>query len=213
MIVGMGFVGSQSVLILCFSGPRLPSGFFVGSWRCGLNVCGSTSPRTPREGSGMNGTSQYPAPGEMMPDFELVATNDTHVRVSDYRGRRHLVLIFIGLGNSDTARDLLRRFSKQYAEFDREDAQVLVIVRGDKVRAENLGPDGSFPFPVLLDDGSRVHDMVGASKPEAECRPVVCLIDRYGEFRQEFRAEGLPAADTVEAILDWVRYINLECPE
>jgi peroxiredoxin len=153
------------------------------------------------------------APGEIMPDFSLVSTDGKRIRISDYHGRRHLILIFIGLGNSEMARELLRQLADRYSELASEDAQVLMIVQRGKGESKNLGQGPGLSFPVLIDDDSRIHNMMGALKPEELRAPIVCIVDRYGEIRHEFHVESSRVVYAADTILDWVRYINLECPE
>jgi len=85
----------------------------------------------------------------MVPDFILVSTTRARVRISDYRGRRNLILVLCGKGDSDKIRSLLGQISKRYSEFATEEAQVLAVVQGAEFQAEHLKQSQSFPFPVL----------------------------------------------------------------
>ncbi len=158
-------------------------------------------------------SAQLPAPGEIMPDFTLASPGGEHLRISDYRGRRNLILIFSGTGDSETERRLLRKFSEIYSEFVREEAQVLAIVQGPKDQVEHLKKNEGLPFPVLADAHNRAHLLVGASGAEQNGTPVVYVIDRYGEIRHVYHAEQPGHSPAAREALEWVRYINLECPE
>jgi peroxiredoxin len=141
-------------------------------------------------------------PGEIMPDFTLVSTRGTRVRLSDYRGRRDVVLVFSGRGNSEMVRGLLQRVSEQYPEFVSEETQVLAVVQGAKGVAELLEQNRDLPFLVLTDEESRVHNMAGALKSADDYTPVVHVIDRYGEIRHVFRTEQFEPVCTAAEILD-----------
>jgi len=157
--------------------------------------------------------AQLPAPGEIMPDLTLVSTGRANVRISDYRSRRNLILIFSGTGDSETVRRLLRDFSEIYSEFVSEEAQVLAVVQGSRDRAEQLERSDALSFPVLADEDGHAHLRVGVLGPEQNCTPVVYVVDRYGEIRHVSRAEESRGGLTPGEALDWIRYINLECPE
>lgn len=156
---------------------------------------------------------RLPVPGEIMPDIALITGGGGRVRFSDYRGRRNLVLIFAGKGESDAARQFLGRFSEMYSEFVGEEAEVLTIVQGARDRVKDLGRIHRLPFPVLADEDCRVHSVAGAPETAQDYLPVVYVIDRYGEIRKVFRAEQSEGAYTPQDVLDWVRFVNLECPE
>lgn len=166
------------------------------------------------DSSGVQGqTVQLPVPGEIMPDFTLLSTGGESVRISDYRGRRNLILIFTGTGDCETVRRLLRQFSEIYSEFISEEAQVLAVVRGPSNRAEQLERSDALSFPVLADEDGHAHLRVGVLVPDQNCTIVVFVVDRYGETRHVFRAEESRVGLTPRGALDWIRYINLECPE
>ncbi len=157
--------------------------------------------------------AQIPVPGEIMPDLNLISTGRANVRISNYRSRRNLILIFSGTGYSETVRRLLRNFSEIYSEFVSEEAQVLAVVQGSRDRAEQLERSDAISFPVLADEDGHAHIRVGVLGPEQNCTPVVYVVDRYGEIRHVSRAEESRAGLTPGEALDWIRYINLECPE
>lgn len=154
-------------------------------------------------------TTRPPSVGEMMPDFALVSMNGSRVRISDYRGRRNLVLIFCVSGNSKETCSLLQDVSGRRSEFEGEEAQVLVIVLKTDDQAELRR---NLPFPVQQGEGDHAHELAGVDANEKDFRPVIYVVDRYGEIRHICRQE-MPSCANVGAILEWVRYINLECPE
>jgi len=154
-------------------------------------------------------TNRLPSAGEMMPDFALVSMNGRRVRISDYRGRSNLVLILCASGNSKETRSFLQEVFGRRSEFEGEEAQVLVIVLKADDQAELRR---NLPFPVLQDEEGHAHELGGMAANEKDFTPVIYVVDRYGEIRHICR-QGMPSCANVGAILEWVRYINLECPE
>lgn len=150
-----------------------------------------------------------PSAGEMMPDCTLVSMNGKRIRVSDYRGRRNLVLIFCARDNSKEIRSFLRQVFEQRSEFEGQEVQMLVIVLDADEKSEFLL---NLPFQVVRDEKGHAHDLAGVAGNEKDFRPVVYVVDRYGEIQHVWRDIDASCAN-VATILDWVRYINLECPE
>jgi peroxiredoxin len=122
------------------------------------------------------------------------------VQLSDYRGRRDLVLCFVGRDLHGAASDLLKSLSTRKDELEYEDTQVLVIVAGSLSAVEFLRARDGLAFPVLADADGAVHDRYAAN---------LVITDRYGEIYSVHRSTW-PTADEVMASL---RHINAECPE
>lgn len=154
-------------------------------------------------------TLEFPSVGELMIDFILFSMDGDRLRISDFRGRSNLVLIFCASGNSKETRNFLQEVSGLRSEFEGEEAQVLVIVLMSDDQAEL---HRNLPFPVLQDENGYAHELAGVAVNKRDFRPVIYVIDRYGEIRHICR-QGVPSCANAGAILEWVRYINLECPE
>ncbi len=137
---------------------------------------------------------------EMIPDFVLPSSSGGRVQASSYRGRRDLVLVFIGQGGNE---NLLDALASANGELNEEETQVLVVYRGSVAQAEDLRRRLSLPFPVLADEDGQVHLRYAVK------RAAVVITDRYGEIYSVFR-QVLP--DT-EEILASLRHINAACPE
>ena len=151
--------------------------------------------------------------GEIVPDFVLLTREGTSVRISDYRGKRNLVLIFCGAGISGPVRSLLRDVSESYREFAAEEVELFAVVQGADYKDEDLDRGGTLAFPFLLDRLGHVHDLFGAPASAQDLFPLAGIVDRYGELRHVSRVGDPGGPFGAHEILDWVRYINLECPE
>lgn len=154
-----------------------------------------------------------PLVGEIVPEFTLLSTAGAYVRASDYRGKRNLILIFCGAVNSASARRVVHQVSELNAEFVAEEAKVFAVVQGAGDEAEDLDGSCNPPFPILLDKDWHAHELFGVRSSEQHSLPAVCVVDRFGELRHVSRAAGSQPSGFVRDILEWVRYINLECPE
>ncbi len=164
----------------------------------------ATLPDLPENGS----PAQYPQQRQMVPDFTLASSTGREYRLSSFRGRRDLVLVFVGAGAEAEpwapASNLLRSLAQHTAELDDEEALVLAIFQGEMVAAEALRKRDHLPFVVLADRDGAVHRRYGAIAEAA-----AYLTDRYGEI-YEARRGDLPSSDDLLASL---RHINAACPE
>ena len=136
----------------------------------------------------------------MVPDFILPISDGREFQVSRYRGRRDLVLIFVGADTSSAA-DLLRGLVAQRSELDYEETVVAVIVERSQVEAEALRKRDGLPFIVLADSDGSVTGRFGT--------PSVYITDRYGEIYSTQHLP-LPSADEV---LKSLSHINAQCAE
>jgi peroxiredoxin len=141
-----------------------------------------------------------PRERQMAPDFVLPSSKGLHYQLSQWRGRRNLVLIFTGNGESST-QVLLRELVSRQTELEEEETVVLVILHGDIAAAEVLSAKESLPFPVLADEAGDVQQRYAA--------PSVYLTDRYGKIYGAYH-DGPPQVDD---LMDSVRHINAACPE
>jgi peroxiredoxin (alkyl hydroperoxide reductase subunit C) len=91
------------------------------------------------------------SPGANAPDFVLKDQNNQEVRLSDFRGRRRVLLVFYPFAFTRTCRGELCQVRDNLGDFQNDDVQVLSVsvdtVYSHKVWAEREGYD----FPLLSD--------------------------------------------------------------
>jgi peroxiredoxin len=135
------------------------------------------------------------------------------VRLSDFRGRRNLVVLLLSAEEGASSRRLLTDLAERYAEFVEEDAEILSVIRGPVDRAAWIRQRDNLPFPVLADEDGRVHRALGGHAAEGAGGAAVYVADRYGEVFYAHQAAEGQSLPTPEEILGWVRFIELQCPE
>jgi peroxiredoxin len=89
--------------------------------------------------------------GQPAPDFSLKDQSQKDVKLSDFRGRKRVVLIFYPLDWSPVCTNEHACFVNQMKQFEQLDAQVLGLsvdsVWSHKAYAEKMG----IPYPLLAD--------------------------------------------------------------
>ncbi len=149
-----------------------------------------------------------PRKGELMGDFVLPSAEGTNVQLSEYRGRKNLVLVLA----ARQAREFLEALGRCQPQLEHEQAQVLAIVAGP-AEALELQTDAAVRFPILADADKKIHGRLGALDRAGDPLPTLYVTDRFGEVFAAFhRAKGdkLPDAD---GLLDWLSFVNRQCEE
>jgi peroxiredoxin len=146
--------------------------------------------------------------GEILAEFTLPDVEGSSVSLESFRGRTNLVVVFAGdkLDGSPVT-VMLDELVARTEELAFEAAQVLVAVTS---RPDAVSQRGRWPFPVLVDEETRVHRTVGASDAAGRPAPAVIVTDRFREIYAAWHGSALPGA---QEILDWLVFINIQCPE
>jgi peroxiredoxin len=146
-------------------------------------------------------------------DFGLSSTEGKQVRISDYRGRRNLVVIAAGLYPDAVELPVIQELVRYYAEILEQEAWVILVLHCSLHGARLLQQRHQLPFVVLADEDGRVHRLLGAVGEGGGLTPAIYVTDRFGEVLAAFctaDGEQLPGAGE---ILGWLEFANRLCPE
>ena len=128
--------------------------------------------------------------GAMLRDFPVTMPSGAPRLLSDFRGRRLLVLVFDGTPAADA---LLAGLAANPAELDYHETQVIAIA------ADSHG------FPTAPGAPRAFYG--------AENNAAVFITDRYGEIFHAARAARGEALPTADEVFNWLDFINRQCPE
>ncbi|MGQ9555116.1 MAG: peroxiredoxin family protein [Anaerolineae bacterium] len=148
------------------------------------------------------------APGQLTPYLVLPATDGSWLRLSDYRGRRNLVLVFAAV-DCRPCRELLSSLAHEYTEFRQATAEVVAVVCGPTWQAERLRHQLNLPFLVLADEDGQGHKAFGATGEKG----AVYVSNRYGELYAIYHPAGEQPLPTAAELLEWLQFIEIQCPE
>jgi len=155
--------------------------------------------------------NQLPAKGYQFRHFTLPCVDGGEIRLSDYRGRFNLVLVFTD-GRPETA-SLLSEMTRRYGEFKNSEAEILVVAQLTSDEALRMKERVGLPCPVLVDEDGRIHREVGASDSQENPAAAVYVTDRFEEIFGAYRtSEGEPLPTAAE-VLNWLEFVNSQCPE
>jgi hypothetical protein len=125
----------------------------------------------------------------MLRDLAAHTLEGQPVQLSDLRGRRNLVLIFAG---TDAEEGRLISELQACGEAVREEEAVAAVFAA-------ADPDARAWYGALAGDGTP--------------RAALYVSDRYGEIYFAAHPERGQALPSAAEVLEWLRFINAQCPE
>jgi thioredoxin-dependent peroxiredoxin len=141
--------------------------------------------------------------GDPAPEFTLPGTAGKSYSLSDYSGKR-VVLVFYPGDDTPVCTKQLNTYNDGLAQFDGLDAQVLGISAQDVASHERFAGKFGLRFPLLSDTDKSVAGKYGTLGPLGFPRRSVFIVDREGIVRYAHRAiAGLtfrPVGELVAAL-------------
>lgn len=146
----------------------------------------------------------------MITNLRLTQSDGKPLRVSDYRQKQNLVILFIDDAGSGLLSRLVSTLSERYAEFKAEEAEILVVVG----QRDCLQPwlQVELPFPVVTFIDSDMNGKAAAIL-SSQTGAAVYVLDRYGEVYASYHPDDTTGVPTADDLLEWLRFIELQCPE
>jgi peroxiredoxin len=160
-----------------------------------------------------NGPPEYPSRGHLMRNFALLSAAGKQVQIADYRGRANLVLVLAGARGSEPDLELLTQLAARQSTVLEEEAQVIAVLYCAREQAQAIQSRAQFPFVVLADSEGAVHRSLGALDSQGSPCLAVYVTDRYAEVFAAWRTLRGDAAPTAQDIVEWLEFVNEQCPE
>ncbi|CAL9427630.1 peroxiredoxin [Streptomyces cellulosae] len=139
--------------------------------------------------------------GAQAPDFELKDNHGAPVRLSDFRGRKNVVLLFYPFAFTGVCTGELGEIRDRLEQFSERDAEVLAVSNDSIHTLRVFGEQEDLPFPLLSDfwphgDVSRAYGVFDEDKGCAVRGTFV--IDRQGVVRATVSSALADARDPGE---------------
>lgn len=128
--------------------------------------------------------------GERAPDFSLPSLRDGEWRLSDYVGKKNLVLFFYPKDETPGCTVEACTFRDAYQDFVDAGAEVIGISSDSVTSHESFASHHRLPYQLLSDQGGRVRALYGVKAtlgilPGRE----TFVIDKQGVVRYVFRSQ------------------------
>jgi peroxiredoxin Q/BCP len=139
--------------------------------------------------------------GDPAPDFELPDQDGRPVRLSQFRGKRAVVIFFYPKDDTTGCTIEACRFRDDYARFQAAGAEVLGISNDSPASHLRFRSKFNLPFTLLTDAGGRVRKLYGVKKTFGILPGRASYtIDRDGIVRHVFSSQSQPAKHVEEAL-------------
>lgn len=123
--------------------------------------------------------------GQKAPNFTATDARGRSVKLSDYHGKKNLVLIFYSGSFCSICGRQLANLQSHLTDFNKQDAEVLAISADDQTNARKVVGEYGLSFPVISDaDKSLIKKFgVGNVSQEGIAWPASFVIDKQGIVR------------------------------
>ncbi len=120
--------------------------------------------------------------GEVAPDFELSATGNRKIKLSDYQGQKNVVLAFYPFAFSPVCSLQLPALQEQLNEFAQYHTEVLGISVDSKHSNTAFAEHLHLHFPLLSDFERKVTQAFGVLREGGFAERATFVIDKQGKI-------------------------------
>ena len=139
--------------------------------------------------------------GQAAPDFELPDQQGKTVRLSQYRGKRAVVVYFYPKDDTSGCTAEACGFRDEFSEFQNADAEIIGISDDSTESHAKFATRYSLPFTLLSDKGGKVRKLYGVKKTLGIIPGrVTFVIDREGIVRHVFSSQTAFRKHVTEAL-------------
>lgn len=151
-----------------------------------------------------------PAVGEAAPDFKLPSTEGREISLSEFKGKKNVVLAFYPLDFSPVCSVQIPDYNAHLKQFEDADAVVIGISRDSlythKAWQEHLD---DMELTLLADMKGEVASQYGVYLPDmAMSGRAIFVIDKNGVLRHAHVEQKLQDKRTADEVLEMVRSLD-----
>jgi len=142
------------------------------------------------------------AVGDKAPAFNLKDQDGNTVALSDFKGKKNVVLVFYPGDMTPGCTMQLCAIRDDWSKFKRHDAVVFGVNHGDAESHATFIKKHAFPFPLLIDKGKKLSAKYGALKKFFKAiiiKRTVVVVGKDGNIA--YLKRGMPKdADILKAL-------------
>lgn len=139
--------------------------------------------------------------GEKAPDFTLPSNTGEKVTLSQFQGKKNVVLYFYPMNNSPVCTREAKAFRKRYERIKDLDAEVVGISSEDVLSQRDFTRKHELPFILLSDKGNKVRKLYGVPSTMGFIPGrVTYIIDKAGVVRHVFSSQFQPEKHAKDAV-------------
>lgn len=139
--------------------------------------------------------------GDKAPDFTLPDNKGGSTSLSDFKGKKNVVLFFYPKNDTKGCTAEACRFRDEYEAFLSLDTEVLGISSDSVSSHQRFAGKHGFSYPLLSDAGGKVRESYGVEKTWLLIPGrVTFVIDKQGTIRHIFNSQFNPEKHIDEAL-------------
>lgn len=149
---------------------------------------------------------------DIAPDFSLTDTQGKKIRLSDYKGKKHIVLVFNrGLGWPH-CRHHMAQLRQDYQKFVKRNTEVIAVAPDDAQALRDFWHKEQIPFVGLPDQGHKVADLYNQEVNALKFgrMPALFVIDKQGIIHFKHYSSSMSDIVPDEQLLSLLNTINKE---
>ena len=144
--------------------------------------------------------------GEKAPNFTLKATGGRMLSLSDFRGKRNVVLFFYHQDGSEPCTSEAEAFRDLQPTFEEAGSAILGVSRDNIIDHEAFARKSKLKYYLLSDEDRIVWNAYSTCRGEAHLSPddrLTCVIDKEGIVRKVWPQVSVPGHS--EEVLDFIK--------
>ncbi len=139
--------------------------------------------------------------GDDAPDFELEDQNGKKVRLSDFRGKKNVLLAFFPMAFSPVCTNEIGELKEKEELITKLDTQILASSVDSRYVQKAFSKDLGVRFPILSDFGKKALPLYGAlDEKRGFAKRTVLIVDKKGRIAYVKQYEPGAVPDLDEAI-------------
>jgi peroxiredoxin len=145
--------------------------------------------------------------GHTTPDFQLPdITNGTVVKLSDYRGKKPVLLAFTRIFTEKNYCPFcyphIKSLNENYEQFQNRGIEVLMMTSTDERQSQIVVKDLSLKMPLLSDPSCRVFRTYQVGQALGAPLPAQVVLDKQGKLRYKHLFSFLDHNAKIEKLLE-----------
>jgi len=165
----------------------------------------------------MNSNKVYPdklKTREEAPYFSLPSSRKEEISLWQFKQKRNLIIIFYHGSKCTLCQKKLEEYSKIYEQAKELEAEILAISFDSTNEIEDYMRKIPLPFPVLSDNKQEVAEKYTYKDYQRNSPvPSVFITDRFGVLYYQKISREATELPSGKEILDWLIFMNIQCPE
>ena len=139
--------------------------------------------------------------GDRAPDFTLLSNTGENVTLSQFLGRKNVVIFFYPMDESPVCSREAEAFRDKYEDFKELNAEVMGISSQSVESHKSFANNHNLPFILLSDADNSVRKLYGVSTTLGVVPGrVTYVIDKEGVIKYIFSSQFQPAKHAEEAL-------------